>query len=364
MTIVYPYNEILPKKAAHDCFIFNECAALAQSGKSVTLLCGKGSLNDAQLLDHYGVKKDTFLIHRLPIIRKNNPFNLSWNLPFFFATQAYLSRIKPAWVILSVRKQGTYHLQRKIPGVRYLYEVHEVASYPPHATSSPIDKQMLEKADLITVTTSALKEILLSPPYSLKNPIEVVPLAVKCDDLPPPKLSQFLHLAYVGQLYEGQGLSTLLAACAQTEGVFLTVIGGKEIEIALLKKEAQRLGLSERVQFRGFIAPNELPKFVQKAHAFVAPFDNKGRMPFVAHTKLFEYAHWGRPILAPKLPVVEEHFQKGGVLFYEPGNDLSLTQAINQLKINSLRNQLQSEIQSYKDQFTWDKRSQNYLKFI
>lgn len=362
MTIVYPYNEILPKRAAHDCFIFNECAALADLGKPVTLLCGKGSLPDSQLFEYYGIKNKSFQIQSLPIIRKNNPFNLSWNLPFFFATQKYLFQTKPSWVMLSVRKQGAYHLQRKISGIRYLYEVHELASYPPHGDGIPIDKQMLEKADLITVTTAMLKEILLLPPYCLKNPIEIVPLAVKCHSLPPPPSSGPLHLIYVGQLYAGQGIPTLLSACAQTEGVTLTIIGGKQNEITLLKKEAHALGIDERVIFRGFVSPNELAVCVQEAHAFVAPFDNSGRMPFVAHTKLFEYAHWGRPIVAPKLLIVEEHFQKGGILLYEAGNPCSLAKAMTSLKEKNLRDRLQSEIEGYAGRFSWDRRSQHYQK--
>lgn len=88
MRIVYPYNEILPKKRAHDLFIVHECAALADLGWQVTLLIGKGS-EKSSLFNHYQIPLSNQLqIESLPLIRKNNLFGISWNLPFFINASA------------------------------------------------------------------------------------------------------------------------------------------------------------------------------------------------------------------------------------------------------------------------------------
>lgn len=260
LRIIYPYNEILPTKRAHDVFIFHQCQALAESGHRVTLLCGEGSKEKRSLFQHYEVadSKD-FHIKTIPIIRKNNLLNLSWNLPFFYFTQRFIRSHVPDVVFLSVLKQGIYHLSRKVPSVRYIYEVHELSHYPSHQNlkdSFQAEHSMLKQADLITVTTSALKEILNTPPYSLKVPIQVIPLAVQQQPLPPPPGKDTpLVLMYVGQLYSGQGISDLLFAMKPLSNVCLKVIGGKPDELAAMNRLVKQLDLSSSIEFLGFHPP-------------------------------------------------------------------------------------------------------------
>ncbi len=369
MRIVYPYNEILPKKRAHDVFVFDECAAMAKIGMDVTLLCGKGSWKDKELFKHYHVQNNTFKIERLPIIRKNNPLNLSWNYPFFFFSQRALRRLIPDWVFLSVRKQGAYHLFHKIPELRYLYEIHELAYYPHmdfYSHEFHRERMMLKRADMIIVTTDALKQILLNPPYALTVPVKVVPLAVKTQRLPPPpENASPLILMYIGQLYAGQGVARLIKALALLDGVKLKIVGGKGDEILHLEKLATEHGVRDAVEFLGFVPPAKLWEIAQESHAFIAPFDTSGRMPYVAHTKLFEYSQWGRPIIAPEITTVKEHFSNGnGALLYEPENTSALAGQIRLLKEKKFRDRLQNEINLYSGKYSWETRAKNYQALI
>ena len=370
MRIIYPYNEILPKKRAHDTFIVHECAALADLGGEVTLLVGKGSEKD-NLFSHYAIPPSNPLhIKTLFILRKNNRLGLSWNLPFFWCCQKEIQKILPDYVILSVRKQAAFHLSHKIPGVRYVYEVHELCYYPNQPFQSSyqlqLEKKALSHADLVTVTTAALKDILLAPPYSLKVPIEIVPLAVQAKALPlPSSLADPLVIAYVGQLYEGQGVANLLLAMSQVQNVHLKIIGGRVQEIAQLSKLAKEMNVAGTVEFLGFIPPSQISSLVQEAHAFIAPFENTGRMPYVAHTKLFEYVEWGRPIIAPNLPIVQEHFQQGsGAILFEPDNPSSIAKCISALKDDHLRQKLQNEISSCSGCYSWRARAQTYARLL
>ncbi|MCH9625596.1 MAG: hypothetical protein S4CHLAM123_07720 [Chlamydiales bacterium] len=362
MQILYPYNELLPRKKAHDVYIFHECAALAQLGIDVSLFYGKGASKQA-LFKHYRTSPSKNLhLHPRLLIRKNNPFNLSWNLPFFFDCQRHIASLKPNFVFLSVLKQAAYHLQRKIKGVRYIYEVHELAHYPTQpAQNIDFEKKCLEKADLITVTTHALKQILQNPPYSLTVPIEVIPLAVHAQPLVLSPKSP-CTLMYVGQLYEEQGIKQLLQALAQTENVHLKIVGGTSQEIAHFSNMAQTLSIAKKVDFLGFIPPHQLPQVVNSAHAFVAPFENKGRMPYVAHTKLLEYAEWGRPIIAPDLPLVREHLQDA--LLFEPDNPNALAACIQALTQESIREHHQQKIAQLSGSFTWHKRAQRMHQLL
>lgn len=368
MRIIYPYNEILPEKKAHDLYIVHECAALADLGWDITLLIGKGR-ESRSLYSHYQISPSAHLhIKPLFMIRKNNPFNLSWNFPFFVQCQRTMQRERPDVVLLSVRKQGAFHLSRKLPGVRYVYEVHELSSYPhqppPSTQEFHSEKEMLERADLITVTTSSLKEILLAPPYSLTVPIAVVPLAVRATPLPPPSAASPLVVMYVGQLYEGQGVPTLLRALQQVKNVHLKIIGGKPQEIAHLTHLAQTLGIAHAVTFLGFTLPGQIPALVKEAHAFVAPFENTGRMPYVAHTKIHEYIEWGRPVIAPRLPIVAEHFPNGGALLFEPDSTTALAECMTLLQQKPIRQKLQAEISSPSGRFSWQTRAQSYATLL
>lgn len=364
MQILYPYNEILPKKSAHDVFIFQQCSAFARHGWEISLLCGKENSNPS-LFEHYQVPFTKRLcVTPLFMLRKNYFLNLSWNFPFFYGCQKLIRQRVPDYVFLSVRKQGVYHLKRKVPNVRYLYEVHELARYPNHKRFNDKDfleeKFLFSKADLLTTTTHILKEILVSPPYSIKTPIEVIPLAVGAKKLPPPSLSSPITLVYAGQLYKGQGIETLLAAFSKINGICLKIVGGKPEEIRYFSSLAKQLKL-EKVEFTGFVPPSQLKTCVEQAHAFVAPFDETGRMPYVAHTKLFEYAEWGRPILAPDLPIVREHFSnKNGALLFTPGNPDSLAQAMEALKEKQVLAELQKGISTHSGSFSWERRVSHY----
>ncbi len=367
MKIVYPYNEVLPKKTAHDIYIFNECIALANNGAEVHLLSGHGTPLNKVLSAHYQVEiPSSFHLQRLPILRKNLGLPFSWNWPFFFFSQKKIDQIKPDWVICSVLKQAHFHFTRT-RHARRLYEVHQLAHYPTapgHPDKIEIEKQVLNQADLVTVTTNALKDILLKAPYCLKTPIEVIPLGVKTASLQSPSPNP-LTCAYVGQLYEGQGIPILLKAWQSLVGVKLKIIGGKPKEVQELKQKIFSLGLQDQILCTGFIPPSEIASHLQDTHAFIAPFEAKERMPYVAHTKLLEYAEWSRPIVASDLPVTRSHFEKsGGVLFVRPEDPVALASAVNSLKEPLLLARLQQEIESLKGLHGWEQRAQKILSLL
>jgi glycosyltransferase involved in cell wall biosynthesis len=275
-------------------------------------------------------------------------------------------------VALSVLKQGAFHIKRRVPGVKYVYEVHELAWYPGRdlgdnkiSTRLDIERQIFSLADLVTVTTEALKDILLGRPYSVTTPIKVIPLAVdNVPLLPSPAMDGDLEIMYVGQMYPGQGLELLLEALQRTRGVRLTLVGGSPVDVRRLQGLSRTLKIDDRVRFTGFIAPAELAEIATGAHAFVAPFSAAGRMPFVAHTKLLEYTAWQRPVIAPDLPVTREHFTIAeGWIPFSADNVDSLAEAMQSLNcLDSLAHHttLCRQIKT----ITWADRNSNYLESL
>lgn len=336
MKILYPYNEILPKKTAHDVYLFRNCVSLAEEGVKVELLCGWSSLGIDQLHLYYATAPTPcFRMKTLPILRQLGPF--SWNNLFFNQANRRIERENPTWVLTSVFKQAGYHVARKKEGTRYAYEVHQLSWYPnsdsrERRAAAQKERAILEQMDLVTVTTGALRDILRAPPYALHNPIEVVPLAVASQSLPSPAPTVPLKLMYIGQLYASQGVELLLRALSTVPRIHLEIIGGTSKEIQELQKLSHSLQIAERVVFHGFLSPEQLPPLAAHAHAFVAPFLATERMPYVAHTKLLEYASWGRPIVAPDLPAVREQLKGlNEELLFEAGNPHSLALSLQKL---------------------------------
>lgn len=363
MKIAYPYNETLPKKTAHDVYLFRNCVSLGETGAFVHLLCGWGTPDETALDQHYQVQAPpSMCVQRLPILRRCGP--LSCNRLFFWMAQRTIRELRPDVVLTSVFKQAEYHLARRCPGVCYVYELHQLSWYPNCDEPGPYraaltERAILQQMDLVTVTTFALKEILLQPPYALTIPIEVVPLAVDVAPLIAPPRSPPLTVMYVGQLYQSQGVDLLIKALALVPDIELEIIGGTDQQIHQFKVMTYSLGIAQRVQFRGFVPPSQLSQFVHKAHAFVAPFYAVERMPYVAHTKLLEYASWGRPIIAPRLPVVQEHLSdKPYHLLFTAGDAASLAQSLQQLKNQDLT------MMTHTPDHSWKERARNYRRVL
>lgn len=370
MRIIYPYNEILPTRKAHDVYVFQQCASFAESGIDTTLLIGSGSLCDEALCQHYLMrpKPQKLRIVRLPIVRKNNYINLSWNLVFFHFAQKMIERERPDWVIMSVVKQADFHLKRKIASVRYVYEVHELNHYPglDFTKNYYVEKAMLSKVDLIITTTAELKRLLQSETYQVLAPIEIVPLAVNRKPLKTIDPELPIRLCYVGQLYQQQGLKVLMEAVSQLKDIQLKVVGGNAEEIEHFKRIAEVLKLSDRVNFTGFLSPSQIDSTVADTHVFISAFENEGRMPYVAHTKLLEYSEWKRPFIAPNLPSVREHFgkQEDGALLFSPENPDSLTRVLEYASKQEVLKSLLFHALCRSKSFSWDTRVGQYFQTL
>ena len=84
---------------------------------------------------------------------------------------------------------------------------------------------------------------------------------------------QPLQVYYTGQLYPWKGVDALVEAMQHLPRAELVIIGGlpPEPDLDRVRALAERLGLSERVLFRGFVPPPQVAE--QSAHAdlFVIP---------------------------------------------------------------------------------------------
>jgi glycosyltransferase involved in cell wall biosynthesis len=134
---------------------------------------------------------------------------------------------------------------------------------------------------------------------------------------PPPPDGAPLRLVYTGTLSPWQGLATLLEALALRRGappVELHVVGPmKGTWGRSLRALARRLRVHHALLLSGPMAHEDLAPVLRTAHACVAPLvaDARNALQGCCPIKILEYMAAGRPILATRLPAVEELVEHG-----------------------------------------------------
>jgi glycosyltransferase involved in cell wall biosynthesis len=78
-------------------------------------------------------------------------------------------------------------------------------------------------------------------------------------------------VGYSGRLVREKGVDLLLEAMARLEGAWKLCIMGDGPERGNLVALAGRLGIADRVTFRGLIAPSQMPEMYPSLHSLVLP---------------------------------------------------------------------------------------------
>jgi glycosyltransferase involved in cell wall biosynthesis len=142
-----------------------------------------------------------------------------------------------------------------------------------------------------------------------------------------------LRLVYAGALtpiYELDVTLDAVGILARTRpdlDVRLELYGRGDSE-AGLREQAARLGIEERVTFHGRIPLDAVPAAVASADLGLAPTRLDEFTEATISTKIFEYGAMRKPVVASRLPLVEETFLDGSVRTYDPGDPASMAAAI------------------------------------
>ena len=177
-------------------------------------------------------------------------------------------------------------------------------------------------------------------------------------------------IIYTGQLYPWKGVDTLVRAMTHVnaEGK-LHVVGGFSFEkdIERIKRLAEEAGVGERIVFHEFVPPADVPKFLADAMVGVIPLpDNVTTRTFTCPLKLFEYMAAGVPIVASRLPTIEEIVSDNKeALLYTCGDERDLAEKINMLLGDpALAEKLSRGARSAAGGYSWQKRAEKIRAFI
>lgn len=142
-----------------------------------------------------------------------------------------------------------------------------------------------------------------------------------------------LRLVYTGALTPTYELDVAVAAVARVArdrpdlDVSFEIYGRGDSEAAL-RAQAADLRVAERVIFHGRIPIDAVPAAVAAADIGLAPTRHDRFTDMSLSTKVFEYGAMGKPVVASRLPMVEQTFPTGTVATYPPGEADAMAGAI------------------------------------
>lgn len=168
-------------------------------------------------------------------------------------------------------------------------------------------------------------------------------------------------VVYTGHLYAWKGVDTLASAAAHVAAA-VYIVGGTQKDVAAFK---ERWGHLPNLHVTGYRPHEEMPLWQRAADVVVLPNSGKEKISehYTSPMKLFEYMASGTPIVASKLPSIEELAGEGRAILVAPDDADALAAGI----AKALSGGTQKESERARDwiqDHTWQKRAARVLERI
>lgn len=255
-------------------YVYYLSRELVNLGHEVKVICANEPQSEAEEIVE-GIE-----ISRLSYVSKVANTNITPNLPFKLNREDFdiiHTHIPTPWSadwsrIIANKKNKplvlTYH--NDIIG-------NGIASHIAKFYNSTALKQLLKSADKIIITQpNYLKYSPYLPEYEDK--IEVIPNGVDVDKFKPAKVetekNKLFFLSLLDEFHEYKGLDYLLKAIKivkESISDVKLVVGGKGVLMDHYIKKTESMGLSDNVEFHGFIPDEKMVEYYTSANIFILP---------------------------------------------------------------------------------------------
>jgi glycosyltransferase involved in cell wall biosynthesis len=177
-----------------------------------------------------------------------------------------------------------------------------------------------------------------------------------------------LQVGYVGNVYPGKGVETVVALAECCPWADFHVIGGEAAELQVWDQQARRL---HNLHLHGYIPHGSTDAYRLGCDVLLAPYHRRvsthgggEAAQWMSPLKLFEYMAAGRAIIVSDLPVLREVIADDiHALMLEPENTAAWVKALEQLARDpALRDRLGREARNeFLRKHTWRARAQAAL---
>ncbi|MDF4697004.1 glycosyltransferase, partial [Vibrio parahaemolyticus] len=151
------------------------------------------------------------------------------------------------------------------------------------------------------------------------------------------------------------------------KSVRLYVAGGKPDQIAILENIANKLGVTDRICFMGYIEPVKRFEVIENTDICVLPLtDSSMGGRYTSPLKLFEYMAMKKPIVISDLPSIRSVIDDDLVEFATSGNAASFANAIKHIidNPNNAKDKTNKAFSFILEKFNWDKCAKETLDII
>ncbi len=365
MNILYISKSIIPSRTANSIHVMKMCQALAENGHNVILLAPNipkySEKNVQDIYDYYGVKK-IFYIKKL-----FHPNIKAGALIYTFSILFYLFFNKNFNLIYGRFLHGCY--VAALLKYTVIYESHEsILEIKKHRLL--ILKKLVRNKHFkkMIVISNSLKNIYLDNNYFKKITIQVAhdgsDEVVNFDS----KIALLgskdkLTVGYVGHLYKGRGIKTIISCAKEINEMTFHIVGGFNEDIKYWNNYIKNLNLNN-IFIYGFVPPKETLKYKNTFDILIAPYEKKVSIQgsgdtskYMSPLKIFEYMSHKKPIIVSDFPVIREVLNDNNSILVN-SEDISLwINSIRKLKNKKTRDSIskQALIDFYK--YTWKNRA-------
>ena len=370
--IVYASKSIIPSRTANSIHVMKMCQAFADNGHEVVLLApdilNKYEKGIPDVYEYYGVRKN-FEIKKLwhPDIIGGA---IIYTLSIFF----YLLFTKSFNLVYGRFLQGCYvatFLKNRV-----IFESHE-SLLDMKTLRYFVFKQLVKSKSFekLTVISQALKNIYLEKKFLHNIKIQVAhDGADKVDNLQN-KVKLFgneenLKVGYVGHLYKGRGIYTIIECAKKINNMTFHLVGGLKKDIEYWKSYSKKINL-KNIYFYGFVSPREAIKYKNSFDIFLAPYEKKVSVfgsdftdtsKFMSPLKIFEYMSHDKPMIASDFPVIREVLNEKNSIFVDCDNIDGWVSSINKLKNINERQAIASQALKDFSNFSWKNRASRVIE--
>lgn len=379
--IIYICNTRFPTEKAHGLSTVKLCEAFADEGYQVDLVIPRLWRKSAQdLFSFYKIKKN-FTVRTVPCIDFLGMFFipqiervtfliqiLSFSLfSYFFIRTRYSREERSSAIFLSHDYMPLY--ASSFAGARIFYDIHHFPG------SNFMYKRLMKKcfgfavqtkwkiAELSRIYSVALSKIVYWPNgtdvHMFGQPISKEDARTRLG-LP---MSENI-VVYTGQLFGWKGVGTLVRAVTYLDkGTLLYIVGGTAHDVERMKSEITEAHDS-RIAFIGPQPHDEVVQWLKAADVLVLPNTGKQKVSlyYTSPMKLFEYMAAARPIVATKIPSIQEILNDGNSVLVNPDDSQDMARGIewtlhHSVEAGTLALQAQKDVQQY----TWQERARKIL---
>ncbi|PHM26191.1 glycosyltransferase family 4 protein [Xenorhabdus budapestensis] len=366
--------------------ILQNVDAFARQGHQVCLITPAGQNGVEEILGRK-LPPSVELI-ALRDMRRKWYFPINTQKLFYFQVSRWLQEHQVDAIFTRNIKMANY-LLHKHPDIPHFFESHEIfsqsfkeshdlnkrANKRKYSRLRKIEQQVYYRARTVFVLTSLLRDDIYTE-YGVKTPIIVAPDGVDLLAVEATKMvssgkqyqkGETTQVLYLGSLHRWKGVPTAMKSMCHLNNVVLNIAGGNSTQIEQLKSVAQQIGVSDRVNFLGFIHPKNRFQIIADNDICILPLTKTSiGSRYTSPLKLFEYMAMGKPVVISDLPSIRDAVDENSVSFADSENSTSFAQQIQLLIDNptEIMAKVEHSQRLVAEQFNWDQRAKLIIQVM